>query len=179
MKNSLWRPTHHHYIPAKSPSSHGAPGWLSSLSGWLLISTQVMIPGSWDQALHWIPRSAGSLLEDSLPRPLPLPLRALFLSKKWVKKKFFLKNSSSSFAFQFTYVAVTQQACVYKREKMGGVSILVGIFANYISVHVEVPDFSGSYCSSEVFCLYTTLRCPWPWRSPRRKHPQLCISKPS
>ena len=35
----------------------GAPGWLSQLSVWLLISAQVMIPGSWvrapHQALRW------------------------------------------------------------------------------------------------------------------------------
>jgi len=34
-----------------------------------LPSAQVMIPRSWDQAPHWAPCSAGSLL---LPLPLPL-----------------------------------------------------------------------------------------------------------
>ena len=31
---------------------HKGPRWLSQLSIWLLVSAQVMIPGSWDQALH-------------------------------------------------------------------------------------------------------------------------------
>jgi len=34
-----------------------------------LPSAQVMVPGSWDRALHRAPRSAGNLL---LPLPLPL-----------------------------------------------------------------------------------------------------------
>ena len=37
--------------------SFGVPGWLSLLSVGLLISAQVMISGSWDQALHWAPCS--------------------------------------------------------------------------------------------------------------------------
>ena len=40
-----------------------------------LPSAQVMIPGSWDGALHWAPCSPGSLL-----LPLPLPLLVHFLS---------------------------------------------------------------------------------------------------
>ena len=37
-----------------------------------LPSAQVMIPGSWDQALHWALCSAGSLLPPlSLPASLP------------------------------------------------------------------------------------------------------------
>jgi len=49
----------------------GEPGWLSQLSGRLLISAQVTISGSRDWALWWVPHSAGSLLEASLPLPLP------------------------------------------------------------------------------------------------------------
>ena len=46
-----------------------------------LPTTQIMIPGSWDRALHWAPCSAGSLL---LPLPLSLPplTCALSLSNK-------------------------------------------------------------------------------------------------
>ena len=41
-----------------------------------LPSAQVMIPGSWDQALHWAPHLAGSLL---LPLLLLLPACTLSL----------------------------------------------------------------------------------------------------
>ena len=43
-----------------------------------LLSTQVMIPESWDRALRQAPRSAWSLL---LPLPLPLPVFLLVLSR--------------------------------------------------------------------------------------------------
>ena len=60
-----------------------APGWLSWLSDWLLISAQVMISGSCDGAPCWAPSSAWSLLE--IPR-LPLPttswVHVCFLSLK-------------------------------------------------------------------------------------------------
>ena len=45
----------------------GRFGWLSQLSN--LPEAQIMILGSWDQALHQAPRSAGSPLH-----PLPLHL---------------------------------------------------------------------------------------------------------
>ena len=51
----------------------GVPGWLS------LPLAQVMIPGSWDQALHWALCSAGNLLL-SLPLPLPWLVHTLSLS---------------------------------------------------------------------------------------------------
>ena len=47
-------------------SSLGAPGWLSQLSGQLLISAQVMISGSWDGAPRGALCSVGNLLEDTL-----------------------------------------------------------------------------------------------------------------
>ena len=52
----------------------GAPGWLSQVSIWLLISVPVMIPGSWDwapcRASYWV----WSLLKIlSFPLPLLLP----------------------------------------------------------------------------------------------------------
>ena len=49
-----------------------------------LLSSQVMIPESWDQVLHWAPCSAGSL-----PLPLLLPPSAPTLSQinKILKKK--------------------------------------------------------------------------------------------
>ena len=40
-----------------------APEWLRRLSVRLLISAQVMVPGSWDGALHWDPHWAWSLLK--------------------------------------------------------------------------------------------------------------------
>ena len=55
-------------------ASLGAPGWLSQLSGQLLISAQVKISGSWDQAPCGAPRPAGSLREIlSLSLPLTPP----------------------------------------------------------------------------------------------------------
>ena len=50
----------------------GVPGWLGQLSIWLLISVQVMILGSWDQAPRQAP--VWSLL---VPLPLLLPLLSL------------------------------------------------------------------------------------------------------
>ena len=41
----------------------GAPGWLSQLILWLLISAQVFISGWWVQAPHWAPCWSGSLLK--------------------------------------------------------------------------------------------------------------------
>ena len=63
----------------------GTPGWLSGVSSRLLITTQVMISGSWDWALV-----LGSILQGvssrnlliPLPFPTPqLPTCAIFLSK--------------------------------------------------------------------------------------------------
>ena len=52
-----------------------APDWLSQLSVGLLISAQVMISGSRDQAPCWTPYWAQSLLKIlSLSLPLTLPL---------------------------------------------------------------------------------------------------------
>ena len=69
----------------------GAHGWLSCLSIRLLVSTGVMVLGSWDQALCWIPCLAGRLLEIlSLPLSLPLPLlqppHMHVLSLKYINK---------------------------------------------------------------------------------------------
>ena len=50
----------------------GPPGQLSQLRICLLVSAPVMFSGSWDRALHWAPRSVGSLLEIP-PLPLPFP----------------------------------------------------------------------------------------------------------
>jgi len=63
--------------------SIGEEGWKPGWGAWVaqlvgrLPSAQVMIPGSWDQAPHRAPCSAGSLL---LPLPLLLPLLVLSLS---------------------------------------------------------------------------------------------------
>ena len=57
------------------------PGWHSLLSGWLSVSAQVMISGSWDQALHQAPDSVERLLQDSFSFSLLLPLLACSLSK--------------------------------------------------------------------------------------------------
>ena len=68
----------------------GTPGWLIQLVKHLLLAL-VMIPGSWDQALHWAPFSAGSL---SLPLHLLLAQLMLshFLSLSQVNKIFRKKN---------------------------------------------------------------------------------------
>ena len=39
-------------VGIENKAGEGAPGWLSRLSVRLLISAQVMIPGSWDRAPH-------------------------------------------------------------------------------------------------------------------------------
>ena len=61
----------------------GAPGWLSRLSARLLISAQVMIPWSWDQAPpRALRRQPEACLGFSLSLSLPLsapPLLTLFL----------------------------------------------------------------------------------------------------
>ena len=67
--------------------SKGAPGWLSGLKP--LPLAQVMIPGSWDRALHRAFCSAGSLL---LPLSLPLCLLVISLSNKYIKS---LKNKTN------------------------------------------------------------------------------------
>ena len=46
---------------------------------------QVMIPGSWDRILHWVPCSSGSLLH---PLPLPAAPLACALSVKYINKIF-------------------------------------------------------------------------------------------
>ena len=56
-----------------------APGWHSRLSVWLLVPTQVTVSGLWDQALHWVPCSVGSLLE--ILSPCAPALHSLSLSK--------------------------------------------------------------------------------------------------
>ena len=50
--------------------SVGAPGWLNWFNTGLLVSAQVTI--SWAVGSSPALRSAGSLLEDSLPLPPPL-----------------------------------------------------------------------------------------------------------
>ena len=63
--------------------SQRTPGWLSRLSIQLLISAQVMIPGSWDEAQRWAPGWVWGLLEIlSLPLSAPLvPPPILSVSK--------------------------------------------------------------------------------------------------
>ena len=71
----------------------GAPGWLSWLSAWLLISAQVIIPGSWDRALSQAPSWAWSLLKIlsfSLNRSFPMHARSLLEIKLKIKKELFL-----------------------------------------------------------------------------------------
>ena len=58
----------------------GAPEWRSQSSVRLLVSAQVMISGSWDQALHGAPHSAGSLLEILSSSPSAPPTHALSFS---------------------------------------------------------------------------------------------------
>ena len=61
----------------------GAPGWFSQPSVQLLISAQVMIPGSWDRAPYWSPPWVWSLLKN-------LPLCASSQLIHSLSKKFFL-----------------------------------------------------------------------------------------
>ena len=58
----------------------GTPGWLSWLSVQLLISTQVMIPGSWDLAPGWAPSWACTLLKILSPSLYPPPSLSFSLS---------------------------------------------------------------------------------------------------
>ena len=51
----------------------GGLGWLSRLSVGLLINTQVIISGSWDQAPHQAACLVQSLHKPPSP-PLPLPI---------------------------------------------------------------------------------------------------------
>ena len=60
---------------------HGAPRWLSRLGVQLLISAQVLIPGSGDQALRRGPCSAWNLLKILSPSPSAPPPLVLSLSK--------------------------------------------------------------------------------------------------
>ena len=62
-------------------SCNGAPGWLCQLSDHLLISAQVMISGLWGWVLHWDPRSAQSLLDNSISLPLSPCLSSCILSQ--------------------------------------------------------------------------------------------------
>ena len=57
-----------------------APGWLSLLSVQLLVSAQVMILGSWNQALGQLHTQLRVCLR--FPLPLPLPPLSLSLSNK-------------------------------------------------------------------------------------------------
>ena len=58
----------------------------AQLVNWFLISTQVMISGSWDWALHGAPCWASHLL-GTLCLPLPLPLLSLSPSLPLSKKE--------------------------------------------------------------------------------------------
>ena len=64
--------------------SAGAPGWLSQLSVWLLISTQVMIPGLWARALSQTP--CAWCLRFCLPLSLS-PCHSLLLHLKIKKER--------------------------------------------------------------------------------------------
>ena len=75
----------------------GAPGWLSRLSVWLVISAQVMVSGLWDQplsqALHWEWNLLKILSVSLCPFPLVLSLSHSPLSKqKWNQIVKILRN---------------------------------------------------------------------------------------
>ena len=77
--------------PEEPKISWGAPAWLSQLNVQLLISGQVMIPGSWDRAPCWAPcwthgACVGFSLSLCLSSPLMLSLSpALSLSPSQIK----------------------------------------------------------------------------------------------
>ena len=58
----------------------GAPGWLSQLSGQLLVLAPVMISCVMGLSPARAPHSVESLLEDSRPLPFPLLAHLLTLS---------------------------------------------------------------------------------------------------
>ena len=68
------------YNLKKKKETFGVPGWHSWLSVQLLVSAQVMVSGSGDQALHWALHSSWSLLKMFSP-PAP-PVCAPTLSNK-------------------------------------------------------------------------------------------------
>ena len=79
----------------------GAPEWLSWLLSAWLISAQVMISVSWDQAPHRGPYSVGSHFSLSTA-PLSLPLRSLSISKinKTLEKKYHSRPVFPEIIFQ-------------------------------------------------------------------------------
>ena len=96
--------------------SPGAPGWPSRLSIWLFISAQVMISGSWDQALCWAQWDVCSRFS---PSPSASPHCVLSLSKnKYIKKQkyppiksfVFLSCCYSMFSAYKSIVMLTQRS---------------------------------------------------------------------
>lgn len=65
---------------------------------------------------------------------------------------FFLKRIHHLLLFcSLTWPLHSKSGFIRALYKGKEILILVGVFANYISLPVEMPDSTGSYCPSEVF----------------------------
>lgn len=142
----------------------GKPGWLSPLSVWLLFSAQVMISGSWDQALHQALRCAcGSSLRRSISHSLwPSPPASHSLS---LKKKDKTKKPPQRYIF-YMYRNWSISYNLYSKEKKKYIHLLdyIGIKnLQELKQEMDRTDVSGDAGPWGGFILFCTLCTFWFW----------------